>query len=286
MSQGTWHRIAAQLGWPVDASVNALRDAPPDTQRIALELARTYQKLLRPFEEVWTKSLLRQQQTLLENHRASQQQQQQQQSGQAGSAATTTPLLPQQAPIQRPPSQNAQTGGGPHGSPQLEASRQQLLSQAKAASASTQQVQASPALAAAAKAQLPTPGPSKLNTEPSMEQLAEAKNMVSLIRQQIEATRRELDDPLPSSCAACLLFLTFCPRNRSTSQGPRDPTRSASPRRADHARAHPGGQASRRNLAAVPGGDGGSRSGPENVDLCASFLASALELGSRSDRLP
>lgn len=211
MSQGMWHRIAAQLGWPVDASVAALRDAPPDTQRISLELARTYQKLLRPFEEVWTKSLLKQQQTLLENHRNGQQQQQQQFGGGTGAAASgpsATPLQPAAPPPLRPPSQNAQIGNNNGNATSLEASRQQLLQQAKAASLATQQMQASPA--GQAKAQLPavapnvtsttTPGTtsssSKLNVDPTMEQMAEAKNMVSHIRQQIEASRRE--------CPACL----------------------------------------------------------------------------------
>ena len=204
MSQGTWHRIAAQLGWPVDASVAALRDAPPDTQRISLELARTYQKLLRPFEEVWTKSLLKQQQTLLENHRNGQQQQQFGGGGTgAASGPSATPLQPAAPPPLRPPSQNAQIGNNNNGgAPSLEASRQQLLQQAKAASLATQQLQASPA--GQAKAQLPaaaapnltsttTPGTttSKLNVDPTMEQMAEAKNMVSHIRQQIEASRRE-----------------------------------------------------------------------------------------------
>lgn len=205
MSQGTWHRIAAQLGWPVDASVAALRDAPPDTQRISLELARTYQKLLRPFEEVWTKSLLKQQQTLLENHRNGQQQQFGGGTGVA-SGPSATPLQTAAPPPLRPPSQNAQIGNNNGGATSLEASRQQLLQQAKAASLATQQLQASPA-AGQAKAQLPavapnltsttTPGTattsssSKLNVDPTMEQMAEAKNMVSHIRQQIEASRRE-----------------------------------------------------------------------------------------------
>lgn len=200
MSQGTWHRIAAQLGWPVDASVAALRDAPPDTQRIALELARTYQKLLRPFEEVWTKSLLKQQQNLLESHRAGQQQQQQQQQQYTpGNGAGSTPVQGQAPPL-RPPSQNA--GGvplhnqqGASGS-QLEASRQQLLQQAKAASLSTQQVQSSPALSGKAQLQNappPTPGASKLNVDPTAEQLAEAKVLVSQIRQGIESSRRAWD---------------------------------------------------------------------------------------------
>lgn len=286
MSQGTWHRIAAQLGWPVDASVAALRDAPPDTQRISLELARTYQKLLRPFEEVWTKSLLKQQQTLLENHRNGQQQQQF--GGGTGAAASgpsaQTPLQPAAPPPPlRPPSQNAQIGNNHGGATSLEASRQQLLQQAKAASLATQQLQASPA--GQAKAQLSavtsttTPGTttsssSKLNVDPTMEQMAEAKNMVSHIRQQIEASRREWLACLPARKVARFTRTRTgqtdakrcCPH--SSTQSARDSARSAGRCCADYARLDPGSPAGRRDTSALPRRDGRPRGGSENVDLC------------------
>lgn len=202
--QGAWHRIAAQLGWPVDASANALRDAPPETQRISLELARTYSKLLRPFEEIWAKSLVKQQQQIMEAQRKGQQQ-----------LAQNVPQLPnpQQPPPpqQRPPSQNAvrppsqnavrppsaQPSTPSLAATQLEASRNQLLQQAKAASLAAQQLQASAPALAAKQQQANTSSPSipqqqvpKGGMEPGAEQMEQAKQFVGMLKAQIEAQRR------------------------------------------------------------------------------------------------
>lgn len=171
--------------------------------------------MLRPFEEIWGKSLIRQQQSILEAQRNAQQ------GAGAGVPGVQPvpaqvvvpppPVVPQQ-PVQapppaqqqqqqpqRPPSQN---GVGPRpglqqapSASQLEASRQQLLLQAKAASLAAQQVGAGvPALAAKqqqAQAQQQAQGAAgKVNTEPTLEQIAEAKNSVQLIRQSIDQTRR------------------------------------------------------------------------------------------------
>ncbi|BGP34390.1 hypothetical protein JCM10296v2_006210 [Rhodotorula toruloides] len=204
--QAAWHRIAAQLGWPVDANANALRDAPPETQRISLELARTYSKLLRPFEEIWAKSLVKQQQQIIEAQRKGQQQ-----------LAQNVQQLPnpQQPPPpqQRPPSQNAvrppsQNAVRPPpaqpttpslGATQLEASRNQLLQQAKAASLAAQQLQASAPALAAKQQQANTSSPSisqqqvpKGGMEPGAEQMEQAKQFVGMLKAQIEAQRPKL----------------------------------------------------------------------------------------------
>lgn len=42
----------------------------PESMRLATELSKTYQQLLRPFEEVWIKSLMKQQQVLLSAQKA------------------------------------------------------------------------------------------------------------------------------------------------------------------------------------------------------------------------
>jgi len=271
---GTWHRIAAHLGYPADTSHQALRDAPPDTQRISLELARLYQKMLRPFEEIWGKSLVTQQQRILEAQRAGQavpgmqpqpappppqqqqqppppQQQQQQQQQQA----------PQQP--QRPPSQNAASRPGLQQAPsasQLEASRQQLLQQAKAASLAAQQVGAGGAALAAKQQQqqqaqaqqsqqqqlqnggaAAAAGAGKVNTEPTLEQVAEAKNSVTQIRLSIDQTRRaspflsaslapsrsQRADSLPLSCPQPS---SSCSRSPTTRSRPSLASRTSSSR--------------------------------------------------------
>ncbi|BGP42523.1 hypothetical protein JCM10449v2_006534 [Rhodotorula kratochvilovae] len=213
--QGTWHRIAAHMGYPADTSMAALRDAPPDTQRISLELARLYQKMLRPFEDIWGNALVRQQQSILEAQRsgkplpgvappASQPQQQQQ----------------QPAPPQRPSSQNGTGGRTAPSASQLEASRQQLLQQAKAASLAAQQVGAgTPVLAAkqqlnGAPQQQP---PAKINTEPTHEQVAEARHTVANIKQSIDTSRpklKVLEVPQDQQQAVALLTHELVPHVR------------------------------------------------------------------------
>ncbi|BGP26742.1 ARID/BRIGHT DNA-binding domain containing protein [Rhodotorula toruloides] len=209
--QGAWHRVAAQLGWPVDASANALRDAPPETQRISLELARTYSKLLRPFEEIWAKSLVKQQQQIMEAQRKGQQQ--------LASATHNVQQLPtpqqqqQLPPQQRPPSQNAvrppsqnavrppsvQPTTSSLGATQLEASRNQLLQQAKAASLVAQQLQTSAPAFAAKQQRANTSSPlmpqqqvPKAGQEPAPEQMEQAKQFVGMLKAQIEAQRPKL----------------------------------------------------------------------------------------------
>lgn len=208
--QGAWHRIAAQLGWPVDASAEALRNAPPETQRISLELARTYMKLLRPFEEIWAKSLVKQQQQIMEAQRKGQQQQQLAAAAQNVQQQPPQQQPPQAPPQQRPPSQNAarppsQNAVRPPsaqpttpnlGATQLEASRNQLLQQAKAASLASQQLQASaPALAAkqqqanTASPVIPQQQASKAGQEPGPEQIEQAKKFVAMLKAEIEQRR-------------------------------------------------------------------------------------------------
>ncbi|GAA6054487.1 hypothetical protein JCM3770_001013 [Rhodotorula araucariae] len=190
--QGTWHRIAAHMGYPADTSMAALRDAPPDTQRVSLELARLYQKMLRPFEDIWGNALVRQQQSILEAQRSGK------------PLPGVAPPQPQSqsqsqlAPPPRPPSQNGAAGRAAPSAGQLEASRQQLLQQAKAASLAAQQVGAgTPVLAAKQQPNGPSPqqqhpSTTKLNTEPTAEQVAEARHTVAMIKQSIETTRQNL----------------------------------------------------------------------------------------------
>jgi hypothetical protein len=184
---GIWHRIAHQLGWPVDPAPAQLRDANPDSQRISLELARSYHKLLQPFEEVWSTSLKKQQQLIIDNQKRAQ--------AQAQANAGVLPQQQQQPPqrppsaTQRPPSRQALPPASNQS--QLDVARQQLLQQAKL---TAQQLQGggSPQLAnatAASPAPFVAPG-GKVNVDPTLEQLAEAKNFVATMKANWEHERR------------------------------------------------------------------------------------------------
>jgi hypothetical protein len=202
---GIWHRIAHQLGWPVDPAPAQLRDANPDSQRISLELARSYHKLLQPFEEVWSTSLKKQQQLIIDNQKRAQ--------AQAQANAGVLPQQQQQPPqrppsaTQRPPSRQALPPASNQS--QLDVARQQLLQQAKL---TAQQLQGggSPQLAnatAASPAPFVAPG-GKVNVDPTLEQLAEAKNFVATMKANWEHERRSsrLSSLFPSSQLTIIHF--------------------------------------------------------------------------------
>ncbi|BGP13477.1 hypothetical protein JCM10213_001801 [Rhodosporidiobolus nylandii] len=190
---GTWHLIAAQLGWPVDASTPSLRDAPQETQRISIELARTYQSLLRPFEDVWAKSLVKQQQQIME-----QQQRVRQASGatQTGSVQAANAQLQQH--VTRPPSAQAQAQAPPPAAaPARPPSRQpQPIAPAPPQPPQSQnqnqnQLQAkAPAKPAGGEGSAAGGAGAGEKKEPTMEQIAEARMVVQGLKSQLEGGNR------------------------------------------------------------------------------------------------
>lgn len=114
---------------------------------------------------------------------------------QAQAQAGNLPPPPQRPPSanaapQRPPSRQAPTAS------QLDGAREQLLQQAKGVSAGSQ---ASPQLSTAVvpssnATSFGVPG-GKVNVEPTMEQMAEAKNFVATMRAQWEQNRRSSSFP-------------------------------------------------------------------------------------------
>jgi hypothetical protein len=170
----------------------------PETTRLSIELAKTYQSLLRPFEEVWAKSLLKQQQTAMEAKRI---------------AATrtyndmingTVPPLPSTstpaiAPAPYPATTLPTTAAMANMSTtQLAAygfseAQVDFLRQAQQGGAGAGAV---PGMEAKLAVPQRAPGTSSLRahtSDPTMEQLSEARSIVAQFKAQVESGRRESD---------------------------------------------------------------------------------------------
>lgn len=166
-----WPDVVKQLNWTSDTS------DPTQTASLATQLAQTYQRLLYPFEEVWHKSLMKQHQQLLESRRKS------------GVAIPTTAAMAGMTPTQL-------LGFGFNAS-QVEFMRSQASTGASAGPtmATAPIVTASPQTQATALAPGQLPGPTgtslRPNTfEPSLEQISEARAIVSQLRSKMDGTRR------------------------------------------------------------------------------------------------
>lgn len=191
--QQTWHLVAKQLGWDVDVSLPTMTSPgiSSDTTRLSTELAKSYQQLLRPFEEVWAKSLLKQQQAIANIQ----------------SNGMTADQISANAPALRAAAASATTGNA-----LASMTPQQLLS--FGFNASQVDVLKKPASA------LPPPAPPRaqsgqatnsngtpafgswqqpplngITASPSLEQLSHARSMVAEMKASLDRTRREFSCP-------------------------------------------------------------------------------------------
>lgn len=151
----------------------------PSTTRISLELAKTYAQLLRPFEDVWAQSLLKQQASILEAQRK---------------ASGELPVLPTTAA--RPTEQ--QTAAMANMSPQqllsfgFNASQVEFMRQQGAGGQAGGPMAAVASAQALAHARANSMSSLKAHTtDPSLEQMSEARSVVLQLRAQVENNRGE-----------------------------------------------------------------------------------------------
>ncbi|KAK4699889.1 hypothetical protein P7C70_g6366, partial [Phenoliferia sp. Uapishka_3] len=183
-----WLAVVKQLGWATDT------DDPSQVQHLAQQLASLYQRLLYPFEEVWQTSLLKQQKQLFEARRKTL----------AGGANG--------APVNQPPSTAAMAGMTPgqllsygFNPTQVEF----MKSQTQAPTAAMAMAQA-PIVAPSPQTQAANLGqnqqkPQGMGTgmgpqttlkaftaEPSLEQMSEARSIVTQLRASTEQNKSKL----------------------------------------------------------------------------------------------